>query len=98
MEFNSLGMRDVEHLQVKGPGVFGILRAWGSFMEALQVPLEESFPRLLEQRLRTVTARPIEVMSCAVSGWGTDDQLGVSHPIRGDVLAGPHSDCDDAPQ
>jgi hypothetical protein len=44
-------------------------------MEALQVPLEESFPRLLEQRLRTLTGRPVEVMSGAVSGWGTDEHL-----------------------
>jgi acetyltransferase AlgX (SGNH hydrolase-like protein) len=75
VEFNSLGMRDVEHSEVKDPGVFRVLVLGDSFMEALQVPLEESFPRLLEQRLQTLAARRVEVISCAVSGWGTGDQL-----------------------
>jgi hypothetical protein len=75
VEFNSLGMRDVEHRQPKTPGAFRILVLGDSFMEALQVPLEDSFPRLLEERLRTLSGRHVEVMSGAVSGWGTDDHL-----------------------
>jgi GDSL-like Lipase/Acylhydrolase family len=75
VEFNSQGMRDVEHRQTKEPGTFRILLLGDSFMEALQVPLEESFPRLLEHRLRTLTGRPVEVVSAAVSGWATDQHL-----------------------
>jgi hypothetical protein len=75
VEFNSLGMRDVEHRPVKEPGTFRILVLGDSFMEALQVPLEESFHRLLEHRLRSLTGRPVEVVNGAVSGWGTDDHL-----------------------
>jgi hypothetical protein len=75
VEFNSLGMRDVEHPQPKPPGTFRILVLGDSFMEALQVPLEASFHRQLEHRLRALTGRPIEVMNGAVSGWGTDDHL-----------------------
>jgi lysophospholipase L1-like esterase len=75
VEFNALGMRDVEHQVDKAPGVFRVLVLGDSFMEALQIPLEASFPRLLERRLRRLTGQPVEVMSGAVSGWGTDDQL-----------------------
>jgi hypothetical protein len=75
VEFNSLGMRDVEHRQPKPPGTFRILVLGDSFMEALQVPLEASFSRLLEDQLRRATGQRVEVVSCGVGGWGTDDQL-----------------------
>jgi hypothetical protein len=75
VQFNSLGMRDVEHGQPKRPNTFRILVLGDSFIEALQVPLEASFHRRLEDRLRTQSGRRIDVMSSAVSGWGTDHQL-----------------------
>ena len=75
VRFNALGMRDVEHQIAKTPGVIRVLVLGDSFMEALQVRLEDSFPRLLEQRLRVMTGQPVEVINCAVSGWGTDQQL-----------------------
>lgn len=68
---NSHGMRDREHDLRKPPGTFRILVLGDSFMEANQVPFEESFPALLEARL----GRPVEVINCSVSGWGTDDEL-----------------------
>ena len=73
--FNSLGMRDVEHEIAKAPGTIRVLVLGDSFMEALQVPLEASFPRLLEQRLAAMTGQRIEVINAGVSGWGTDQQL-----------------------
>lgn len=75
VQFNSIGMRDREHPIEKEQGVFRILLLGDSFMEALQVAFEESLPKLLEDRLRAATRRPIEVINFAVSGWGTDDQL-----------------------
>lgn len=75
VQFNSIGMRDREHVVEKKEGVFRVLLFGDSFMEALQVGFEESFPRVLEDRLRELTSREVEVINCAVSGWGTDDQL-----------------------
>jgi hypothetical protein len=75
VSFNSGGMRDREHARVKPPGVFRILVLGDSFMEALQVPFEQSFPSLLERELARATGRRVEVVNASVSGWGTDDEL-----------------------
>ncbi len=72
---NSFGMRDREHSVEKAPGTVRILLLGDSFMEALQVRFEDSFPKLLEDRLRLSSTRPVEVINVAVSGWGTDDEL-----------------------
>jgi hypothetical protein len=73
--FNSAGMRDREHPLEKPPGVFRVLLLGDSFMEALQVPFEKSFPSLLEQQLEHATGKRVEVVNAGVSGWGTDDEL-----------------------
>lgn len=75
VSFNSIGMRDREHAVEKTAGVYRVLLFGDSFMEALQVDFEESFPSLLEQGLSRRMDRPVEVVSVAVSGWGTDDEL-----------------------
>ena len=72
---NSFGMRDREHTQINTHHAFRILLLGDSFMEALQLSFEESFPHLLEKRLRSVTGNPPEIISAGISGWGTDDQL-----------------------
>jgi len=72
---NSLGMRDREHSIKKKDGTFRILLLGDSFMEALQVPFDESFPKLLEDRLRESGSQNVEVINVAVSGWGTEDEL-----------------------
>jgi hypothetical protein len=73
--FNSVGMRDREHQVEKPPGVFRVLLLGDSFMEALQVPFDSSFPSLLERGLAERTGKRVEVVSAGVSGWGTDDEL-----------------------
>ena len=73
--FNSAGMRDREHAMTKPEGVFRVLVLGDSFMEALQVPFEESFPSLVEHELSQGTGRRVEVVNASVSGWGTDDEL-----------------------
>jgi hypothetical protein len=74
VSFNSAGMRDREHRFEKPAGVFRILVLGDSFMEALQIPFEASFPSLLERDLDANGAR-VEVINASVSGWGTDDEL-----------------------
>jgi hypothetical protein len=75
VSFNSAGMRDGEHSVEKAAGVFRVLVLGDSFIEALQVPFEESFPSLLQGDLARRADRPVEVINASVSGWGTDDEL-----------------------
>jgi GDSL-like lipase/acylhydrolase family protein len=75
VSFNSAGMRDREHAVEKSSGVLRILVLGDSFMEALQIPFEASFPSLLERELAAKIGRPVDVVNASVSGWGTDDEL-----------------------
>lgn len=72
---NSFGMRDREHSIEKPSHVYRILVLGDSFMEALQVPYEQSFPYLLGKRLKEIDNKDVEVINAAVSGWGTDQEL-----------------------
>src|SRR5262245_34882006 len=58
---NSKGLNDVEHDYAKTPGTYRILVIGDSYIEALQVPLDETFSRLLETQLSA--ARRVEVIS-----------------------------------
>jgi hypothetical protein len=69
------GFRDVEHEYQKGQGVFRILVLGDSYIEALQVELAESFPRLLEERMNASQGARVEVISAGVSAWSTDNEL-----------------------
>lgn len=74
VRINSQGLRDVEHRYTKPPGTYRILVLGDSYMEALQVKLEEIFPRLLEAHLAASAAKPVEVINTGVSAWGTDNE------------------------
>lgn len=69
---NSLGMRDRPHAVEPPPGAFRILVLGDSFMEAYQVPLEESLPYRLQERL---AERGVEVLNLGVGGYGTAQEL-----------------------
>lgn len=75
VSFNSAGMRDSEHQVEKPPGVFRVLVLGDSFIEALQIPFEQSFPSLLQRELEGRVPGHVEVINASVSGWGTDDEL-----------------------
>ncbi len=75
VRFNSLGMRDREHAKEKAEGTKRVLVMGDSFMEALQVSFDDSFPHQLESRLRETLNPRVDVINCAVSGWGQDAQL-----------------------
>ena len=72
---NALGFRDIEHDLEKAAGTYRILLFGDSFMEALQVEFEESFPHLLQEGLNKLLPCRVEVINAGVSGWGTDDQV-----------------------
>lgn len=72
---NALGFRDVEHDLENSKGSYRVLLLGDSFMEALQVEFEESFPHLLEVELNKQLPCHVEVINAGVSGWGTDDAV-----------------------
>jgi len=69
---NALGMRDRPHDPLPAPGTFRIVVLGDSFMEAYQVPLEQSLPYLLQERL---ASRGVEVLNLGVGGYGTAQAL-----------------------
>ncbi len=74
---NSAGLPDVEHSYRKPNGVYRILIIGDSFVEAYQVSLEQSFPRLLEKMLnerRSPEAPRFEVIKAGYRSWGTDQE------------------------
>ena len=76
VQINRQGFRDVEHAVDKPPGVFRVLVLGDSFVEAMHVPLEATFARLLEARLNAAGASPkVEVIAAGVSGYGTASEL-----------------------
>lgn len=75
IRINSQGLRDVEHPIQKPPETERIAVLGDSIAEALQVPLEESFPRRLEELLNAAGRRPRgEVINFGVSGYGSDQE------------------------
>lgn len=72
--FNSYGFRDSEFQKEKEPGVFRIAVLGDSQVEALQVSLENTWQKVMAQRLSEELGRNVETYSFGVSGYGTDQQ------------------------
>src|SRR5919108_559664 len=73
--FNSHGFRDYERTDNKPSNVFRIIVLGDSYVEALQVELEKTFPALLEKKLNeNSTSAKFEVINLGQSGFGTADE------------------------
>lgn len=78
IEINRHGFRQGQRQPEKPPGTFRVAVLGDSFIEAFQVPDEESFSGVLERELRdrmTPRDRPVEVLNFGVSGYGTAQEL-----------------------
>jgi lysophospholipase L1-like esterase len=79
IRINSEGLRDREHTKQKPPNTLRIALLGDSFAEALQVPLEDAFWVVLEERLQGCRAfnegKRVEVINFGVSGYGTAQEL-----------------------
>ena len=78
IQLNSKGMYDTEHSLQKDDNTFRILLVGDSFTEALQVDETQTAHQLLENLLNEHlgnNGKSYEVISTAVSGWGTGQQL-----------------------
>lgn len=75
VQINSLGLRDYDRAYDRPAGIFRILVLGDSFTEAIQVPLEQTFPARLEQCLAGRTGYKVEVINAGVSGYGPGEEL-----------------------
>lgn len=71
VRINDAGRRDLDRTLATPAGTLRVMLLGDSFVEALQVPIEQTFARGLEQRLAAAIGRPVEVVSMGVSGYGT---------------------------
>jgi hypothetical protein len=74
---NQQGLRDSEHSYEKPTGSYRILLLGDSFVEGLQVPLEDTFGKQLEAALNASSrdGTRYEVINGGVSRFGTDNEL-----------------------
>lgn len=74
VEINSDGLRDIEHSITKSENTVRIAILGDSYSEALQVPTEDAFWRVMQRKLQECDAfdgKQIEVINFGVSGYGT---------------------------
>ncbi len=76
---NSMGYHDTDHTVEKPAGVFRILVIGDSFVEALQVPLEKTFFKVLEANLNRTGdlfgGKKVETIAIGISGAGSSQEL-----------------------
>jgi hypothetical protein len=72
IKINSLGWRDYEYPLRKPPGVYRIAVIGDSFAANLEVPLEQTYSKILEKLLKKNVSANIEVLNFAIDGTGTD--------------------------
>ncbi|HEY0006736.1 MAG TPA: SGNH/GDSL hydrolase family protein [Pyrinomonadaceae bacterium] len=78
IRINSDGLRDREHSRAKPAGTLRIAVIGDSYPEALQVPMENAFWYVMEQKLQGCAAfagQKVEVINFGVSGYGTAQEL-----------------------
>jgi lysophospholipase L1-like esterase len=71
---NSQGFRDKERSFDKKEGTFRFLVLGDSFTEAGNMPLEETFPYILEQTMNSESDKRFEVLNLGISGYGTGQE------------------------
>lgn len=78
VRINRYGFRQGDREPAKPPGAFRVAVLGDSFIEAFQVPDEQTFCAQLERRLQdcpVLAGRHVEVLNFGVSGYGTAQEL-----------------------
>ena len=78
VSINSAGLRDREHTLIKPANTIRIALLGDSYCEAFQVPLEQTFWWLLQQKLEgcnQFAGKQVEIINFGVSGYGTAQEL-----------------------
>src|SRR3989338_3593447 len=71
---NSSGFRDSEFSKSKDPDTIRIAILGDSFEEAMQMPLDYRWPKLMQEKLRVLLDKKTAVYNFGVSGYGTDQE------------------------
>jgi len=74
VRINARSLRDREIGYDNPDNAFRVLSLADSFGEALQVELEETYHKQLENRLAESLGQPVQVLNAGVGGWGTDQE------------------------
>jgi hypothetical protein len=75
---NKDGFRDIDHSPEKDPGVFRIAVLGDSFTEGREVPLEQTFWKVLESKMTECVpadSTGVEVLGFGVNGYGAAQEL-----------------------
>jgi hypothetical protein len=75
---NSEGLRDREHSKIKPADTLRVAVLGDSFAEAKEVPMEQTFWSVMEQKLQACQAfagKKVEVINFGVGGYGTAQEL-----------------------
>ncbi len=78
VHINSAGLRDREHSTAKPANTIRIALLGDSYCEALQVPMEQTFWWLLQQKLEScdrLAGQHVEIINFGVSGYGAGQEL-----------------------
>jgi hypothetical protein len=78
VRISSQGLRDREHPTIKPSGTYRIAILGDSYAEAMQVPIDDTFWKVLEAELsacRRFTGRQVEAINFGVAGYGTAQEL-----------------------
>ena len=75
VEINADGLRGPEVALAPPAGTFRIALLGDSFIEAFEVPFQETVGEVLERRLTALRGAPVEVLNFGVGGYGTTQQL-----------------------
>jgi hypothetical protein len=78
VQINSRGFRDVEHSYQKPAGTVRIAVLGNSWTEALQVPLESTYPSVLQTKLDQTECfhgKRVEVLNFGVAGYSTAQEF-----------------------
>jgi lysophospholipase L1-like esterase len=75
VEINSDGMRGPEVALQHPAGTFRIALLGDSFIEAFEVPFEQTVGEVIQRRLSALRGTPVEVLNFGVGGYGTAQEL-----------------------
>jgi hypothetical protein len=75
IEINSDGLRGPEVALEHPASTFRIALLGDSFIEAFEVPFEQTVGEVLERRLSALRGAPVEVLNFGVGGYGTTQEL-----------------------
>jgi len=90
VSWNAHGWFDHDHELTKPAGTRRVLVVGDSYVEGMQVALEEHFHRILERELAKQTSHEVEAISYGWAGWGQrDERIAITEGMRNHAIEFP---------